>query len=241
MTAATRPPARTLATGAVVGLALFGLAAAGAAGGRVGPTEKAAFRWVNGWPDALEPALWIFQLAGVLVVPLLLAGAAWWSGRHRLAGVLAAIVPAKLVVEHLLIKQVIDRQRPGTTICHLDASCAAFRGVPLDGPSFVSGHAVIAWAVATVLWWNLPRPWRWVPAAVALANSVARVYLGAHNPLDVVGGAGIGLTIGSLLLLALDRSPRAEIDDHHVAGGTTDPVTSDASERLVAEGHRDPA
>ena len=61
---------------------------------RMGLTEEAAFRWVNGWPDALEPALWIFQLAGVLVVPLVLAGVAWWSGRHRLAWVLAAIVPA---------------------------------------------------------------------------------------------------------------------------------------------------
>jgi len=241
VTAPIRPPARTLAATAIIGVAVFGLAAAGAAGGRVGPTEEAAFRWVNGWPDALEPALWIFQLAGVLVVPLVLAGVAWWSGRHRLAWVLAAIVPAKLVVEHLLIKQVIDRQRPGTTICHLDASCAAFRGVPLDGPSFVSGHAVIAWAVATVLWWSLPSSWRWVPVTVALANSVARVYLGAHNPLDVVGGAGIGLAIGSLLLLALDRSPNAAIDHHDHEARTADPGTSDASERLVAEGRRDPA
>ena len=67
----------------------------------------------------------------------------------------------------------------------------------------MSGHAIIAWAVATLLWPHLPRRWRGVPVAVALVNSVARIYLGAHSPLDLVGGAAVGVVIGSGLLLAL--------------------------------------
>jgi membrane-associated phospholipid phosphatase len=43
-----------------------------------------------------------------------------------------------------------------------------------------------------------------VAFVLASLNAVARVYLGAHNPLDVVGGAAIGLAIAAVLDLALD-------------------------------------
>jgi membrane-associated phospholipid phosphatase len=39
---------------------------------------------------------------------------------------------------------------------------------------------------------------------LAALNAVARVYLGAHNPLDVVGGAAVGLAIAAALDLVLD-------------------------------------
>jgi membrane-associated phospholipid phosphatase len=35
----------------------------------------------------------------------------------------------------------------------------------------------------------LPRRWAMVAFVLAALNAVARVYLGAHDPLDVVGGA----------------------------------------------------
>jgi membrane-associated phospholipid phosphatase len=37
-----------------------------------------------------------------------------------------------------------------------------------------------------------------------VCNAVARVYLGAHNPLDVAGGAAIGLIIAAVLDMILD-------------------------------------
>jgi undecaprenyl-diphosphatase len=112
-----------------------------------------------------------------------------------------ALVPLKLFVEKVVVKQLVERERPGTTICGypdaFDAACGNFRGdVPLFGLSFVSGHAVIAWSVATVLFVALPGRWRWVPFVVAALNAVARVYLGAHNPLDVIGGGAIGVAVG---------------------------------------------
>ena len=50
----------------------------------------------------------------------------------------------------------------------------------------------------------LPRRWAVVAFVLATLNAVARVYLGAHNPLDVVGGATVGLAIAAVLDLVLD-------------------------------------
>ena len=69
-----------------------------------------------------------------------------------------------------------------------------------SGLGYVSGHTAVAFALATVLAPSLPRSWR--RSAVFAAASVvgfARIYSGAHLPLDVVGGAGLGLLCGHAL------------------------------------------
>jgi undecaprenyl-diphosphatase len=184
-----------------------------AATGEVPGWEESIFHAVNDLPDWLEAPMWVFQLAGLLLVPLGVAVVAavfkqWW-----LAIALVVFVPLKLLVEKGVVKQLVERERPGTTICGYDASdpsafdesCGNFRGdVPLDGLSFVSGHAIIAWGVAALLWTVLPGRWRWVPVGVAFLNATARVYLGAHNPLDVVGGGAIGVAIATVLILVID-------------------------------------
>ena len=40
-----------------------------------------------------------------------------------------------------------------------------------------------------------------LPWALAAAVCLSRMYLGAHFPLDVVAGAGLGILIGSVLNL----------------------------------------
>ena len=165
---------------------------------RVGPAERAVFHAVNGLPEWLYRPMVLAQYLGVLGTPLLVAAVALVLRRWRLAAALVLLVPLKLVVEQLP-KQLIARPRPGTSVPE-----AILRGVPRDGRSFTSGHAIITFAIAGLLVLVLPRRWAIVAVLLAALNGVARVYLGAHNPLDVVGGAAIGLALAAVLDLVFD-------------------------------------
>jgi undecaprenyl-diphosphatase len=70
--------------------------------------------------------------------------------------------------------------------------------------SFPSGHTATSFAAATVLSAFAPRA---APAfyILALAIGYSRLYVGVHWPLDVVGGAVIGVLTALLLLAAVRR------------------------------------
>lgn len=181
-------------------LAVFAGCAVVVANGRVGPAERAVFHAINGLPGWLYLPMLAAQFLGVLAMPLIFAvGALVWR-RWRLAAALVLVVPCKLVLERVA-KLLVHRQRPGTTV-----PGTILRGVPYHGLSFTSGHAIIAFAVAGLLVLVLPRRWGILTFVLAACNGLARVYLGAHNPLDVVGGAAIGLVIAAVLDLLLDVS-----------------------------------
>jgi membrane-associated phospholipid phosphatase len=182
----------------VAGLAVFALCAVLVADGRVSPAERAVFHAVNGLPDWLYGPMLAFQYLGVLAMPLVVAAGALAWRRWRLAAALVLVVPLKLTLERVA-KLLVERERPGTTVPD-----AILRGVPSAGLSFTSGHAIITFAIAGLLVLVLPRRWGIVAFVLATCNAVARVYLGAHNPLDVVGGAAIGLAIAATLDLVLD-------------------------------------
>jgi membrane-associated phospholipid phosphatase len=182
----------------VASLAVFAVCAVVAADGQVGPVERAAFHAVNGLPDWLYRPMLAFQYLGVLAMPLVVAAGALVFRRWRLAAALVLVVPLKLATERL-VKLLVQRERPGTTVAD-----AILRGVHPAGLSFVSGHAIITFAIAGLLALVLPRRWAVVAFVLATLNGVARVYLGAHNPLDVVGGAAVGLAIAATLDLVLD-------------------------------------
>jgi undecaprenyl-diphosphatase len=183
------------------GLAVLAVSALIARDGTVGGVERDVFEAVNGLPQWLYRPMWVFQQFGNLLVAAAIGVVVLVAlRRYRLALAVPVAVVAKLGAERA-VKQLVERARPESTIgdVHLRGN------VPTHGLSFVSGHAVIAAAVATLLTAALPRRWRPVPWIVVFLNSLARVYVGAHNPLDVIGGAGLGLCIGALLVMVLHQ------------------------------------
>ncbi len=103
-----------------------------------------------------------------------------------------------------LAKAAADRTRPYEVVAG-----ATLRQEPAHGTSFPSSHTAVAFAVAVTLTAFLPRRAVVVALVYAVLVGWSRVYLGVHYPLDVVGGAGIGLAVGgSALLLIRVARPR---------------------------------
>jgi undecaprenyl-diphosphatase len=106
----------------------------------------------------------------------------------------------------LAIKRVVDVQRPAFRY----AEPKALVPVPHDH-SFPSGHAATSFACATTLAFAFPR--LAVPLYVlAVAIAFSRVYVGVHYPLDLLGGAVLGIAIATALRWLVSgrrRSPRA--------------------------------
>jgi len=180
------------------GLVLFVLCALVAKDGTVDGAELAVFHAINQLPDALTAPMRAAQYLGVLAVGPVAAVVAATLRRWRLALAFLLVTAGKLVAERI-VWQLVVRSRPGTTIAD-----AIVRGdTPTTGASFVSGHVILVTGLAWALTPYLQRGWRVVPWAVVALVAFARVYLGAHAPLDVVGGLGVGLLVGGLANLAV--------------------------------------
>ena len=161
----------------------------------VGP-DVALFHRINHWPGWLYRPMWVVQLSGVIGALPLLAAAVALLRRFRLAAALAAATLLKVSLESVA-KTFVQRGRPAETV-----SDVILRGnSAAHGLSFPSGHAMVILAVTALVAPYLKGWWKVLPWALAAAVCLSRVYLGAHFPLDVVAGAGLGILIGSVLNL----------------------------------------
>jgi undecaprenyl-diphosphatase len=204
MTTATRParPRPIIRSGPdavllVVGALLLVLAALPIRATGVSDAEAAVFRFVNGVTVLPFVVVWpLMQLGNFLVVPATaLAAAALRRWRLALELLLAG---GGVYLLAKVVKGVVTRGRPDALLTDV-----VIRGAPAVGRGFVSGHAAVLAALATVAWPWLGRRGRIVVCSLVVVVCLTRVYVGAHLPLDVVGGAGLGLAVGGLVRLLL--------------------------------------
>ena len=155
----------------------------------VSVSEERVFRTFNDGPDSLAAIVWpVMQMGSLAAV---YAAAAWRyrrAGRHEAAAVAAVGTAVWGGVK--LIKPFVGRGRPAD---HLDG--VHVRGHPQRGLGYPSGHAAVSLTLALAASATAAeRRWAVLGAAVTGAS---RMYMGAHLPLDVVGGAAAGWLVGA--------------------------------------------
>jgi membrane-associated phospholipid phosphatase len=161
--------------------------------------EAAVFRVVNGTTVLPFVLVWpVMQLGNVLVVPASVLVAAafrhWRLAAELLIAGTATYLGAKVV------KGIWPRGRPDGLLADV-----VIRGAEAHGRGFVSGHAATLTALAAVAWPWLGRRGRIAVAVLVVVVCLARVYVGAHLPLDVVGGAALGLAVAGVVRLLFGR------------------------------------
>jgi undecaprenyl-diphosphatase len=189
---------RGLANGAgLVGGAVALVGTAALAGRPVSLAEIGLFRATNGLPRSAYRAIWVPMQYGTFGTVPAAAAVAVARRRPRL-GLAIGIAGTAAWLLAKVGKPVVDRGRPASV---LDG--VALRGAEEGDLGFPSGHAAVSAALTVVTWPHLSRRWRAAAAALAGFVPFARMYVGAHLPLDVAGGSALGVAIGSAVNLAL--------------------------------------
>jgi membrane-associated phospholipid phosphatase len=216
---------KTWAAGLLVGLGVV-LFAASAWSVKAGATSWDArlFRILNQVPPAaasiLTPLSHLFKPAAIIVVVLLIVVYVTARNRSVLPVAAAAVAAGAAWGLANVAKVIADRPRPYEVMAG-----AVLRQQPAHGTSFPSSHTAVALAVVIALVPFLG--WPLAAAGIAYAGLVgwSRVYLGVHYPLDVLAGAGIGMAVGGVILLALQallrRAGRAANGHHAPADART--------------------
>lgn len=153
--------------------------------------ERSLGQWVFDWPDGLTTPLEVVMQAGTLGAVVLVAAGLVIIGRYRAAGA-AALAGAGTWLVAPVIKDLVERPRP---------TARTLGRVPrevVDAFAWPSSHAAIAAALATVLLLTVAqgRLGRGLVIAVAVLTALARLHLGVHWGLDVIGGAALGALAG---------------------------------------------
>ncbi len=205
-----RPSARSM-TVAGVALAVIALATA-LTTIPPSPWEIDLFHGINGLPNVPAAVWWPMMQFGALGGAAAVTVGLLVFRRPRLA--LAYGVSSGLAwFATDVFKSVIDRARPADL--GIDV---VIRGASATGSGFPSGHSATAFAGAIVLVFVLTGWWRAVPFVLAMLVGLARIYVGAHLPLDVLGGAGVGVFIG-VVLHSVTHWPQGEDGEGVPAGG----------------------
>lgn len=168
-------------------------------------------QWINDPPEPFGTVLAVtnslLRPVPLTVVALALVGWIVFTARGSdrwevLRAMLLAYALSEAITQ--ILKRAAEQPRPTASIAGLDV-----HGYPTQphGHAYPSAHTSVAVGLVTAMWPWLTWPQRAVGVAIATVVALNRLYIGAHWPLDVLGGAAIGLLSGSLCWLVAATWP----------------------------------
>ena len=165
--------------------------------------DLALFHWINGfagrWSALDFVMVTITRTSPIIFAAVLLACWGRWRASWQRGAALAGVAALVALGLGQLGNLAFPRARPfvvtETTVLIPHA----------PDPSFPSDHAILAFAVAAVLATMSRTLGAWL-AALGVLVLISRVFVGAHFPADVLGGAAIGV-LGALITLRVARIP----------------------------------
>jgi len=195
------------AIGVGIGLVSFGVTAALARNGLF-PGEETIFLAINGWPDWVYVVLWPFMQYGMfLTIPVLTVLALVFRRYHLAISMASSGVGVYVMAK--IVKEFVQRGRPGVLI----TTVAEREVVALNSLGFPSGHTAVAGAMTAVVTPYLRGRWKLLPSSLLVIVFVGRMYVSAHVPLDLVGGAAMGIAAGCAVNLIFRVPTPASTED----------------------------
>lgn len=150
--------------------------------------DQTLFLLLNAGPDtpdwALHAGVFIARRLVLILPPLFLI--LWFAGRRpeRLCLLQAVVVTALALGANHLIGLVLPMPRPFV----IDLGYQWLAHAPT--PSFPSNHLAVLWSCGLVLWMGAwPRVGLFV-LLCAIAVAWARIFVGVHFPMDMLGALG---------------------------------------------------
>jgi membrane-associated phospholipid phosphatase len=156
-----------------------------------GWAERGLFAEVNHSSERIGLLRVPQQLGTPWILPLL-TGWGFVTHRPQLAVTAAFALPLEKGME-VGVKKLLARPRPA----QVDQGSVQHDDAPVDGPSYPSGHAAIAFAAVTLAVPYISGTLAAVGFLTATTTAVVRVRQGAHFPGDAVGGALLGIAVAS--------------------------------------------
>ncbi len=173
------------------------------AAGLFDSVERPVFLYFNSLPHILHDLFYAITQMGGLASLLIWISAAWYLINKRAAyTVLGTGFTAWIVAK--IAKTIVHRGRPGDLI----STTHLFSGEKFGGYGFPSGHATFAAACATILYYQVAPRYRKYLLLIVFMVGISRMYLGAHFPLDVVGGWALGALVGGIILMIFGVSTK---------------------------------